>query len=88
MNNQSWPGPKTRRSASILGLVLLVSAAAACDRAKATKAPPPPPPTPVIVAEVVQRSVPIFREYTARTEAVPTIEVRARVSGVLDDVLV
>jgi membrane fusion protein, multidrug efflux system len=70
----------------ILGLLLLTTTAA-CDRAKGAKAPAPPPPTTVIVAEVVQRSVPIVREYTARTEGVPTIEVRARVSGVLEDVL-
>jgi membrane fusion protein, multidrug efflux system len=87
MKDQSWPGPKTRRSAWTLGLVLIVCTSAACDRAKATKAPPPPPPTSVIVADVVQRSVPIVREYTARTEGVPTIEVRARVAGVLEEVL-
>lgn len=88
MTNQSWPGPKPRRSAWICGLVLLVLTASACDRAKATKAATaPPPPTPVIVADVTQRSVPIVREYTARTEAVPTIEVRARVAGVLEEVL-
>jgi membrane fusion protein (multidrug efflux system) len=40
-----------------------------------------------MVADVVQRSVPIVRDYTARTEAVPTIEVRARVAGVLEEVL-
>jgi membrane fusion protein (multidrug efflux system) len=67
---------------------LLVLAVSACDRAKADKAAPaPPPPTPVIVADVVQRSVPIVREYTARTEGVPTIEVRARVAGVLEEVM-
>ena len=70
----------------ILALLLLTTTAA-CDRAKDAKAPAPPPPTTVIVAEVVQRPVPIFREYTARTEAVPTIEVRARVAGVLEEVL-
>jgi membrane fusion protein, multidrug efflux system len=75
-----------RHAAWILGLFLLTSTAA-CDRAKSSKAAPPPPPTTVIVAEVVQRAVPIVREYTARTEAVPTIEVRARVAGVLEEVM-
>src|SRR5512145_883491 len=74
------------RAEWILALLLLTTTAA-CDRAKDAKAPAPPPPTTVIVAEVVQRPVPIFREYTARTEAVPTIEVRARVAGVLEEVL-
>src|SRR4029450_11564473 len=71
----------------ILGLLLL-AATAGCDRgAKAAKSAEAPPPTTVMVADVVQRSVPIVRDYTARTEAVPTIEVRARVAGVLEEVL-
>jgi membrane fusion protein (multidrug efflux system) len=75
-----------RYAAWILGLLLLTSTVA-CDRGKGDKAAAPPPPTTVIVAEVVQRAVPIVREYTARTEAVPTIEIRARVAGVLEEVL-
>src|SRR5215471_16940143 len=70
-----------------LGCILL--AGGACDKAKdkaAAKAPPPPPPT-VVVAEVQQRTVPIIRDFTARTEAIPTVEVRARVSAVLEKVL-
>jgi membrane fusion protein (multidrug efflux system) len=39
------------------------------------------------VAEVVQRTVPIIRDFTARTDAIPTVEVRARVAGVLEQVL-
>jgi membrane fusion protein (multidrug efflux system) len=66
-------------------LVLIVG----CDRAKGAKqdAPPPPPPPRVVVAEVVQRTVPIIRDFTARTDAIPTVEVRARVAGVLEQVL-
>jgi membrane fusion protein (multidrug efflux system) len=59
-----------------------------CDRAKdAKKDAPPPPPPQVVVAEVVQRTVPIIRDFTARTDAIPTVEVRARVAGVLEQVL-
>jgi membrane fusion protein (multidrug efflux system) len=59
-----------------------------CERAKGAKqdAPPPPPPQ-VVVAEVVQRTVPIVRDFTARTDAIPTVEVRARVAGVLEQML-
>ena len=39
------------------------------------------------MAEVVQRIVPIIRDFTARTDAIPTVEVRARVPGVLEQVL-
>src|SRR5262249_42776415 len=68
------------------GFVLL--AGTACEKAKdkAAKAPPPPPPG-VVVADVQQRTVPIVRDFTARTEGIPTVDVRARVSGVLDQVL-
>jgi membrane fusion protein (multidrug efflux system) len=68
--------------------VPLVAFAAGCDRAKGAKqevAPPPPPG--VVVAEVTARTVPIVRDFTARTDAAPTVEVRARVAGVLEQVL-
>jgi membrane fusion protein (multidrug efflux system) len=64
--------------------VALVAATLGCQRAKSATAPPPPT---VSVAEVVERSVPIVREYVGRTEAVPTVELRARVPGVLEQVL-
>jgi membrane fusion protein (multidrug efflux system) len=71
--------------ACALGLLLLAGALG-CDKGKTAQAPPPPP-TIVIVADVTQRTVPLVRDYTARTEGVPTIEVRARVAGVLEQVL-
>jgi membrane fusion protein (multidrug efflux system) len=77
-----------RRRCLALAVVMLVTMAA-CDGAKSAKqaAPPPPPPPSVVVAEVTQRTVPLVRDFTARTEAVPTVEVRARVAGVLEQVL-
>src|SRR5262249_8725380 len=73
---------------ALIGLGCIIFAGAACEKAKdkAAKAPPPPPPA-VVVAEVQQRTVPIIRDFTARTEGIPTVDVRARVSGVLDQVL-
>lgn len=74
-----------------IGLCLLAAALAlGCNRsdvkqASKTQAPAPPPPT-VGVAEVVQRDVPLIRDFVARTEAVPTVEIRARVAGVLEEV--
>ena len=73
----------TRAMVSALGVTLLVSTLG-CERAKAKPTAAPPPS--VVVAEVVQRTVPIIREYSARTEAVPTVELRARVPGVLEQV--
>ena len=69
-----------------LGVTLLIGSA--CDRkakeAKGTAASPPPA---VVVAVVEQRTVPIVRDFVARTEAIPTVDVRARVPGMLEKVL-
>lgn len=64
--------------------VALLAFTPGCKRATSETAPPPPT---VGVAEVVERTVPIVREYVGRTEAVPTVELRARVPGVLEQVL-
>jgi RND family efflux transporter MFP subunit len=75
-------GPACRR----LGLGLLAAAIAlGCNRAETKQASTAPPPT-VGVAQVVQRTVPLIRDFVARTEAVPTVEIRARVAGVLEEV--
>ena len=69
---------------SLAGATLL-GATAGCERTTAKAAAPPPPE--VVVAEVEQRPVAIEREFTARTEASPTVEIRARISGVLENML-
>jgi membrane fusion protein, multidrug efflux system len=60
---------------------------AACERSKAKESAPaaPPPPT-VVVAEVVRKTVPIVAEFVAQTDAVQTVELRARIQGVLQRV--
>jgi membrane fusion protein (multidrug efflux system) len=79
--------PRSRPSRRLLPVMMaLLAATAGCEPAKGTKQGAPPPPV-VVVAEVVQRTVPIIRDFTARTEAVPTVEVRARVAGMLERVL-
>ena len=78
------------RAIPLWPLVLsLLVATVGCDKAEkgAKQEAPPPPPPAVVVAEVTGRTVPIVRDFTARTEAVPTVEVRARISGVLEQVL-
>ena len=76
---------------ALLVSVALLAATSGCDRtmsAKAgTKAAAPPPPPDVVIANVEQREVSIVRDFTARTEAVPTVEIRARIPGVLEQVL-
>jgi multidrug efflux pump subunit AcrA (membrane-fusion protein) len=42
-----------------------------------------PPPTPVVVATIGQADVPVVREYVARTEAITTVMIEARVEALL-----
>jgi membrane fusion protein (multidrug efflux system) len=84
-------GARHRRIRARMSVVILaaVLAAAGCDRGqevKAPAAPAAPPPPSVVVAEVLRRPVPLMRDFVARTEAVPTAEIRARVQGVLESV--
>ena len=70
----------------LVGAALLV-AFTACERgdAKASKQAEAPIPT-VLIVEVPQRTVQVAADFVARTEAVPTVEIRARISGVLEHV--
>ena len=54
------------------------------EKEKAAAAPPPP--VPVVVAPVIQKTVPIFSEFTARADARDTVEIRARVEAFLDGI--
>ena len=80
--NRSWV-----RVVTALGAVTLVVSLAACDQSKeadkAKQASAAPPPPSVVVAEVVQKTVPIYSEYVAQIEAKETVEIRARVQAYL-----
>jgi membrane fusion protein (multidrug efflux system) len=69
--------------------VALLALATGCQGgdAKPSKQGPAATPPTVIIAEVDQKTVQVAGEFVARTEGVPTIEARARVSGVLEQVL-
>ena len=54
---------------------------AACSRPEAVSTPKPPA---VTVAAVAQRPVPVYGQYVGQTEAVKTVDVRARVEGFID----
>jgi multidrug efflux pump subunit AcrA (membrane-fusion protein) len=47
---------------------------------------PDAPAPPVVVAEVTLRTVPIYEEFVARTQAMHTVELRARMEGFLEQV--
>ena len=70
-------------AASVAAGVLLIGACGGKQPAKSTVAAPPPV---VIVAQVDQRTVPIYSEYVGQTRAEDTVELRARVEGVLQKV--
>jgi membrane fusion protein (multidrug efflux system) len=74
----------SRRLLLLLALVALLPALTTCERTKAKESAPAPPPPAVVVAEVVRKTVPIVSEFVAQTDAVQTVEIRARVQGVLE----
>jgi membrane fusion protein (multidrug efflux system) len=69
--------------AASLGFAVVLAAVAGCKDDKTDKAKQQPPPPAVIVAEVVQKTVPIYGEFVAQTEANTTVDLRARVEGFL-----
>jgi RND family efflux transporter MFP subunit len=79
------PAPtKLRRlKAALAALSALILASCGEKQAQAPSAPPPPA---VSVANPVEKKVVEWDEYTGRFEAVDTVEVRARLSGVLNEV--
>ncbi len=73
-------GTRTRVSAVLATAAALVLTA--CSGSP--EAVPPPKPVAVTVFAVAQRDVPVFSQYVGQTEAVRTVEVRARVEGFLE----
>jgi membrane fusion protein (multidrug efflux system) len=72
-----YAAPRIR--AALLAMTLL--AVSACGE-KAAPAPPPPPE--VAVIRLTPSAVTVFEEYVGQTEAIDTVEIRARVGGLLE----
>ena len=72
-------------SAALIVLTALITVTGCSTKGEHTAAAQPPPPT-VIVSEVKQKTVPIYSEYVGQTRADNTVELRARVEGVLQKV--
>jgi RND family efflux transporter MFP subunit len=66
------------------GCVLCCAAVVGCSQPQA--APPPPKPPSVLVSVPINREVTEYEEVTGRTDAVETVELRARVTGYLKKV--
>jgi membrane fusion protein (multidrug efflux system) len=76
-------GKAPRLSKWLVSPILIPVALAACGERGGEAAAPERPPVPVVVAPVRVADVPIFAEFTGRLEAYSTIELIARVEGVL-----
>ena len=83
LNGRFWP-----KVVTAFGVVCLAVSLTGCERGKegekAKQAATAPPPPAVVVAEVVQKTVPIYSEFVARTDAKETVEIRARVQAFLE----
>ncbi len=79
------PGPGTRDPKFLITLMLVLSIFLISACKEKPKAAPPPPPA-VTVAEPLQRSVTDYLELTGNTQAIMTVQLRARVSGYLEKV--
>ncbi len=76
-------GHPLRAALPVLGFLVLAMAACSDQAAKAPAAPPLPA---VSVANPLEKEVVEWDEYTGRFDAVDTVEVRARISGFLNEV--
>ncbi len=87
-----WPGEfrlewlvTVRLPAHIVYTALILMVASGCGANNGGPAPPPPPS--VTVAQVLQRPVKDWDEFTGRLQAPETVEIRPRVSGYIDKVV-
>jgi len=72
-------------AAALIVLAALITNAGCSTKGEHSAAAQPPPPT-VIVSAVTQKTVPIYSEYVGQTRADNTVELRARVEGILQKV--
>ena len=73
----------SRAAALALSMLFLVASTGLVSCKPRQEAPPPPPPQEVSVIKIVASPVTLSTEYVAQAEAKDTVEIRARVSGIL-----
>jgi RND family efflux transporter MFP subunit len=78
MNDKLW-----RPHAFLFGLLALAIGFSSCQQ---PATPPPPPPPPVTIAKPIQKEIVEWDEYTGRTNAVDSVDVRPRVNGYIDNI--
>src|SRR5262245_18226591 len=70
----------------VFALAVAVTSAACSGKSGEAKHDAAPPPPSVVVTEVTQKTVPIYSEFVGQTKAEETVELRARVEGILQRV--
>lgn len=87
-SNQVRPGNAVHRRLARWWFAALMASVTMVNAGCATESPAPPqfPPPQVTIAHPIQRDVVDYREFTGRTAAIEVVDVRARVSGVLEAV--
>ena len=78
--------PKRLNAAALLLPALVMTINSGCGKKSEQKTQVQAPSPAVVVAEVTQQTVPIYSEFVAQTRADATVELRARVEGVLQKV--
>jgi RND family efflux transporter MFP subunit len=78
------PAPRPRRRALVATLILAILMAGAACGEKAAFVPPPPPK--VTVSQPVKQPVTDYLEFTGNTQAINTVQLKARVEGYLEKV--
>ena len=68
-------------------LLLLCFSRLPVAHSQAKPGPPSAPPVTVNVIEVSPKSLPLYTEYTGTTDALETVEIRARVDGFIEQKL-
>ena len=79
----SW---RMARSVSVLLMSALVLSSCGSESKEQKEKAAAPPPVPVVVTPVIQKTVPIFTEFTAQADAKDTVELRARVESFLEGI--
>lgn len=80
-----WPRVRVLSSSSVAALVGLLLAVSGCSQTKAETQPKMPPPD-VAVAKVLTKSAEQWNDFNGRLEAINTVEIHPRVSGVINAV--
>ena len=87
MLKTKYPDRRSLQQVTRVGFAIFLFLVAACGSKDQAGTPTGHPAPTVEVATVSLRTVPIYGEYVARTEARQTVEIRSRVEGFLEKVL-